>query len=106
MGKFTVRIELHGSTAADDAKLRKEMGDRKFKQSLGFADVPYDLPPAEYAIETAASANAVLNLAVEAAKQTGLPASILLTGPDGWLMDNLTPTAPSPVRIADLFLAR
>jgi len=72
MAKYLVRVELHGATWNDYEKLHSEMSYRGFSREVTSDDGgTYQLPTAEYVIQTSAGLEGVRGLAAEAAKTTG-----------------------------------
>ena len=72
MASFLVRIELHNATWADYDLLHAQMDYRGFSREITGSDgLAYQLPTAEYKIQTKATLEQVRSLAAEAAKSTG-----------------------------------
>ncbi len=72
MAKYLVRVELHGATWDDYERLHSEMSDRGFSREVtSDHGGTYQLPTAEYVIQTSAELEGVRALAAEAAKTTG-----------------------------------
>jgi hypothetical protein len=71
MRNYLVRVELHDATWDDYESLHAEMADRGFSREItGDDGVSYQLPTAEYVINTASAVERVRALAAEAATTT------------------------------------
>jgi hypothetical protein len=72
MAKFLVRIELHGAMWEDYEALHVEMESRGFSREVtGGSGRSYQLPTAEYVIQTDEELEGVRTLAADAAQTTG-----------------------------------
>lgn len=90
MATFTSRVELHGGNWDDYEKLHVEMGRRGFSRTItSDKNVTYDLPPAEYNYEGAATKNDVLEKAKAAAATVVSSYAVLVTESTGRTWHNL-----------------
>jgi len=72
MASFLVRVELHNATRDDYEALHLDMALRGFsREVIGSSGRTYQLPTAEYVIDTEHEVQAVRALAAEAARTTG-----------------------------------
>lgn len=80
MSNCTVRIELHNATWQNYVDLASDLARHGISDEITASDgTTYKLPPAEYNYEGAASADAVLNTAREAANRTGRANAVLVS---------------------------
>jgi len=90
MPKFTVRVELHNAEPQDYELLHQEMFKFHFKRTIeGTNGKIYKLPTAEYNIINADTGENIRSNALQAAKNIGKDASILVTPSDGRYWTNL-----------------
>jgi hypothetical protein len=89
MAKFTVRVELHDGE--DYNKLHEEMKREGFTKTIiaSSTGIEYELPMAEYNIETDRTKCQVLNAAKRAANKLGVSFSVLVTKSAGRTWYNL-----------------
>lgn len=79
MASYLVRVELHDATWDDYDTLHSEMAHRNFSRKIaGDNGRTYQLPTAEYVIQTAATLEAVRALAAQAANATGLNFGVIV----------------------------
>jgi hypothetical protein len=80
MSQYTTRVELHDADWSDYTKLHEEMRKRGFRQTITSDDGSvYELPPAEYNFEGAATRSEVLSKARQAAAAVKRSFAILVT---------------------------
>ncbi len=79
MTDFLTRVELHGATIADYEGLDRAMAAANFSKTISSSrGLIYDMPTATYFSQaTGMSAAAVRNLAIGAARTTGLRYDII-----------------------------
>jgi len=76
---YLVRVELHGASYSDYENLHRAMAARGFSRTLRGSDgALYQLPTAEYVIDTTQASDAVRSQAGAAAASTGCSHGILV----------------------------
>jgi hypothetical protein len=77
---FTVRVLLHAATQNQYEALHNQMLGRGFNDWIAAGNgTRYQLLPAEYAFETAATTNQVIELAKQAAAATGTTYAVFVS---------------------------
>lgn len=92
---FLVRIELRGSPSPQDYDvLHRQMAVRGFSQTAQVNGVPYHLPRAEYAKNTADAIVAILAQAQQAASVVPYESEILVSQVTQWTQSGLKSFGP------------
>ena len=92
MASFTVRVELHNASWSDYETLHEAMAAHGLHRTISSSDgKEYQLPMAEYNLVAAVEKAAVLQMAKQAAAQTGKKAAVLVTDSKGRTWDGLEP---------------
>lgn len=79
MALYVVRVELHRADASDYGRLHAAMASKGFSRQLLIDGIKFDLPSAEYAVDSASSGAQVLSVAKSAANSTGRTSWILVS---------------------------
>ena len=77
MALFIVRIELHLALSSDYDVLHRSMAQAGFHRKIRDGSTDYNLPTAEYSIESPANVFAIRDQAAQTAAVTGKAASVL-----------------------------
>ena len=94
MSFYLVRIELHRAQPKDYDNLHDAMQSVGFHLRITEKGVTYQLPTAEYAINSEQPTGQILNAANAAAGKTGKRFSVVVAKCAEFMQFNLTPIAP------------